>query len=477
MILYCKKNVFQFTVLLLLIGHVFSQEKETESKFRIGLNNITPIMLKGSDFDQDWFDRTLESSLSSITRLTKKSGWGKEFQVISSNDKIIQERQKKIEELKDCSDAECSFELGKILIARYMLSRTIEFVPPKQFGRSGPVQMGSQVDNYDITIEIIDIKTSELIANKSDIIELKSNLSRKKKGDALKSSITSYIGQMFEEAFDDQPVLFLSSNTSSVKQSSREINIPKVKDLVKNIKHDTRLNINLEAEDIDNDIFQFTITQPPTNGSIRLTNNRLVYEPFKGFEGRDAIKYIARDTDGYNSNTGTITIRVTNSIPIAFKQNVTLQENERKFIELKASDGEDGTNLTYIVRQNPQNGSLKRINRTKNQFYYTPNNGYSGYDQFVFEVIDSGKKISEPGIVDLEIIPNKKVVYNPPPSFDYTDNRNPKKEDKEGGLNMMTILGGLLIIVLLAAAGGGGGGDDAGGGSPTGGVDIGITIP
>ena len=201
MILYCKKNVFQFTVLLLLIGHVFSQEKETESKFRIGLNNITPIMLKGSDFDQDWFDRTLESSLSSITRLTKKSGWGKEFQVISSNDKIIQERQKKIEELKDCSDAECSFELGKILIARYMLSRTIEFVPPKQFGRSGPVQMGSQVDNYDITIEIIDIKTSELIANKSDIIELKSNLSRKKKGDALKSSITSYIGQMFEEAF------------------------------------------------------------------------------------------------------------------------------------------------------------------------------------------------------------------------------------------------------------------------------------
>ena len=475
MILDYKKNIYQFFIFLLLVSHIFSQEKANENKFRIGLNNITPITLKGSDFDQDWFDRTLESSLSSITRQTKKSGWVKEFQVISSNDKIIQERQKKIEELKDCSDAECSFELGKILIARYMLSRTIEFVPHKQFSRSGPARPESQVDNYDITIEIIDIKTSELIANKSDTIELKSDLSRKNKGDELRSSITRYIGQMFEEAFDDQPLLFLSSNVASTKQSSKDINIPQVKDLVKNIKHDTRLSIMLDAEDVEDTVFQFTLIQKPTNGDFRLTNNKLIYEPFKGFEGRDTIKYLARDTSGYNSNTGTITIRVTNNAPIAFKQTIALQESERTAIELKASDKEDGAQLTYIIRQNPQNGSLKRINRTKNQFYYTPNKGFSGLDQFVFEVMDSGKKISDPSIVDLEVISKKKVVYNPPPAFDYTDNTPSKKEDKEGGLSMTTILGGLLVIILLAVAGGGGG--DGSGGSPTGGVDIGITVP
>ena len=46
-------------------------------------------------------------------------------------------------------------------------------------------------------------------------------------------------------------------------------------------------------------------------------------------------------------------------------------------------------------------------------------------------------------------------------------------KNDEGGISMGLILGVLLLVVLVAAGGGGGGGDA----SPTGGVDIGITIP
>jgi len=49
-------------------------------------------------------------------------------------------------------------------------------------------------------------------------------------------------------------------------------------------------------------------------------------------------------------------------------------------------------------------------------------------------------------------------------------------KNDEGGISMGLILGVLLLVVLVAAGGGGGGGG-GGGASPTGGVDIGITIP
>ena len=50
-----------------------------------------------------------------------------------------------------------------------------------------------------------------------------------------------------------------------------------------------------------------------------------------------------------------------------------------------------------------------------------------------------------------------------------------KKDNDEGGISMGLILGVLLLVVLVAAGGGGGGG--GGDASPTGGVDIGITVP
>ena len=123
-----KKHIYQIFLLLFFVSCLFSQEKE--KPFRIGSNKVTPITF-GEEFNQELFDKWIQTGLIKVVGLTEESGWDKQFEVISNNDKIAAEKQKAIEKLEDCSDEECAFELGKILYARYILDRRVEYIPPK----------------------------------------------------------------------------------------------------------------------------------------------------------------------------------------------------------------------------------------------------------------------------------------------------------------------------------------------------------
>ena len=77
---------------------LFSQEKE--KPFRIGSNKVTPITF-GEEFNQELFDKWIQTGLIKVVGLTEESGWDKQFEVISNNDKIAAEKQKEIEKLED----------------------------------------------------------------------------------------------------------------------------------------------------------------------------------------------------------------------------------------------------------------------------------------------------------------------------------------------------------------------------------------
>jgi hypothetical protein len=74
----------------------------------------------------------------------------------------------------------------------------------------------------------------------------------------------------------------------------------------------------------------------------------------------------------------------TNSPPVAYDQNVTVQKNTVKSIALSASDP-DGDPLSYAIVTGPSNGALSG---TAPDLTYTPDSDYTGPDSFTFKAND-----------------------------------------------------------------------------------------
>ena len=119
-------------------------------------------------------------------------------------------------------------------------------------------------------------------------------------------------------------------------------------------------------------------------------------------------------------------------------------------------DNSDYARITLLLNQ--KNSSQVIPNKTRN------NNQAS--------VTSSGSKTVKP-----KPEPKPKIKSQPqsikPNSAPKVEQAATNTSGDEGGMSMGVILGVLLLLVLLGASGGGGGG----GSDPTGGVDIGITIP
>ena len=149
-------------------------------------------------------------------------------------------------------------------------------------------------------------------------------------------------------------------------------------------------------------------------------------------------------------------------------------------VELKGEDNDkiDVVKLAYILEKSPSFGTFKRDRNSRNIYRYTPNNNFTGPDQIAYRIYD-GAQYSDVHVITINV---KGANVSPPPR---TQTPKPKRtvieepiqvdtksDDSGGGPSLTMILGILLLVVLLAAGGGGDGGS-----GPTGGVDIGITIP
>ncbi|MEL0009689.1 MAG: Ig-like domain-containing protein, partial [Flammeovirgaceae bacterium] len=282
-------------------------------------------------------------------------------------------------------------------------------------------------------------------------------------------------------------------------QISKVNKVPVARSYNVELLHDTDYEDFFQGQDEDGDKLKYFVTKNPANGKLTSSDdNKFTYTPNRGFVGQDTFNYRAEDSNGARSNTATILVKVTNQKPIAIGRSYEGSFSDEFIIDLEGKDPDvvDDSRLSVKIYKQPF-GTLEKVRGTKSQYRYK-NTRKVKEDDIIFQVFD-GVENSELVKISLKLIENNtqvsstvtnkptsstktvrssqprtqaKPVSKPKPTRVPSQQQASTDKDDDGGSNMTLILGLLLVVVLAAAGGGGGGGSD-----PTGGVDIGITIP
>ena len=150
---------------------------------------------------------------------------------------------------------------------------------------------------------------------------------------------------------------------------------------------DTAQNGLINASDADSDPLTFTLTSPPTHGTVILNpNGTYSYTPALNYNGPDSFTVTISDGNG-GATVITIPIVVTavNDTPIATAPPITTTEDTPKTGMVTASDA-DGDLLTYTISTPPTNGSV--VVDANGNYTYTPNANFNGSDSFTITVSD-----------------------------------------------------------------------------------------
>jgi len=163
---------------------------------------------------------------------------------------------------------------------------------------------------------------------------------------------------------------------------------------------DSSVAIALTASDVDGDALTFSVSTPPTNGTLSGTAPNLTYTPAANFNGTDSFTFSA--SDGTTSAVAAVIITVTpvNDTPVANSQSLTVAEDSTLLVALTGSDV-DGDMLSFTIMAAPANGTLSG---TAPNLTYIPNANYNGADNFTFVVTD-GTTNSSAATVSITVTP------------------------------------------------------------------------
>jgi len=160
--------------------------------------------------------------------------------------------------------------------------------------------------------------------------------------------------------------------------------------------YQTPVNIVLTASDPDGDTLGFQTTSSPSHGSLSGAMPNVVYTPNNGYSGPDSFTFQVNDGRG-GTDSAQVSITVgsqtapPNSPPTANPKSITTSTGSAKSFTLTGSDP-DGDPLTFHIIEQPSKGSLS--GNLPNQVY-TPNPGFSGQDDFTFEVRDGNGGVDQ----------------------------------------------------------------------------------
>ncbi|WP_315123752.1 Ig-like domain-containing protein, partial [Comamonas antarctica] len=151
---------------------------------------------------------------------------------------------------------------------------------------------------------------------------------------------------------------------------------------------DTSVSGLVPAIDPDGDTLEYSLTTPPSHGTVVLTpgTNAYTYTPDANYHGADTFEVTVDDGRG-GKVTATITVQVTpvNDVPVAPDQSETTPEDTPLSGRVVGSDV-DGDALTYSKGSDPGNGSV--VVRADGSYTYTPNQDFNGTDRFEVTVDD-----------------------------------------------------------------------------------------
>jgi hypothetical protein len=142
----------------------------------------------------------------------------------------------------------------------------------------------------------------------------------------------------------------------------------------------------------------------PLNGTAQLnvpSPGQVTYTPNASYFGTDSFRYTVADNVGNRSNEATVTIQV-NGRPIAGNDNGTSQGEAVNIVVLgNDSDPDENNPLTVANLTQPANGTA--VVQANNTVTYTPNNGFSGTNTFIYQARDNLGALSNVATVTVTV--------------------------------------------------------------------------
>ena len=175
---------------------------------------------------------------------------------------------------------------------------------------------------------------------------------------------------------------------------------------------DLSLTANVLTNDTDPNGDFLTVTlrpvRDPQHGSVDFSSNgTLVYVPHPDFHGTDQLTYqVCDNAQLCDTATVIITVTPTNDAPVATNDTTTATEAQPITGNLLTNDydiDQDTLQATLVV--SPSSGQV--VLQPNGSFTYTPDDTYTGQEEFTYQVCDSGQPVlCDEAIVTITVSPN-----------------------------------------------------------------------
>jgi hypothetical protein len=162
---------------------------------------------------------------------------------------------------------------------------------------------------------------------------------------------------------------------------------------------DTVIEVDVAANDTDEDgnldVSSVTVLSGPAHGlaGVDTATGAITYTPDADFNGTDSLTYEICDTDAVcDTATVTFTVTAVNDDPVANDDTASIAGEGSVVVDVLDNDIDvDGTlnPASVTVTSGPANGSVT-IDSASGAITYSPDAGFAGVDQFVYEVCDDG---------------------------------------------------------------------------------------
>ena len=141
-------------------------------------------------------------------------------------------------------------------------------------------------------------------------------------------------------------------------------------------------------------------TTTPTNGTVHIVSNMIIYTPRIGFSGSDSFRYTI--TDGTDTSQANVTVTVNPKLPVARPDSIeTPQETPVTFSPIANDTVAAGKTASVATVTQGKNGSV--VNRGGGLVTYTPHVGFVGLDSFTYTLYDGTNRVT--GTVTVLVTP------------------------------------------------------------------------
>lgn len=175
-------------------------------------------------------------------------------------------------------------------------------------------------------------------------------------------------------------------------------NFPFLSEVSASISKGDVAEIQLSGTDPDNLPLTYEVFNQPSNGTVLISGNELVYTPESSFYGQVVIGVKAFNGTKY-SQMSNIVVDVISHSPVVSNMTLSIEKEGTLVIDLSGTDPDNNV-LTYVIDSLPSYGTI--FQNDSNTQTYVPNTGFVGQDELTYKAFD-GTYYSDPGIIYINV--------------------------------------------------------------------------